>query len=132
MVALLSNAMQITVFCYCSGKSWYEIFMLKDIEWMDKTIFVNNARNNSDQCCEGACCDSSNTKAHKVLLYILIVFTYRGFLLSIILNDPSSWTVVRNKTAKKPQLLVQSFKETLQYCDEWRKFQSVSESVSQS
>ena len=28
--------------------------------------------------------------------------------------------------------LVQSFKETLQYCDEWRKFTSVSESVSQS
>ena len=29
-------------------------------------------------------------------------------------------------------LLVQSFKETLQYCDEWRKFTSVSESVSHS
>ena len=28
--------------------------------------------------------------------------------------------------------LVQSFKETLQYCDEWRKFTSVSDSVSQS
>ena len=27
--------------------------------------------------------------------------------------------------------LVQSFKETLQYCDEWRKFTSVSQSVSQ-
>ena len=28
--------------------------------------------------------------------------------------------------------LVQSFFETLQYCDEWRKFTSVSQSVSQS
>ena len=28
--------------------------------------------------------------------------------------------------------LVQSFKETLQYCDEWRKFTSVSQSDSQS
>ena len=28
--------------------------------------------------------------------------------------------------------LVQSFKETLQYCDEWRKFTSVSQSVSHS
>ena len=28
--------------------------------------------------------------------------------------------------------LVQNFKETLQYCDEWRKFTSVSESVSES
>ena len=28
--------------------------------------------------------------------------------------------------------LVQSFKETLQYCDEWRKFTSVSQSVSES
>ena len=26
---------------------------------------------------------------------------------------------------------MQSFKETLQYCDEWRKFTSVSDSVSQ-
>ena len=30
------------------------------------------------------------------------------------------------------QFLVQSFKETLQYCDEWRKFTSVSQSVSES
>ena len=34
--------------------------------------------------------------------------------------------------AGKPKLspfLVQSFKETLQYCDEWRKFKSVGQSV---
>ena len=32
---------------------------------------------------------------------------------------------------QKYRFLVQSFKETLQYCDEWRKFTSVSQSVSQ-
>ena len=30
------------------------------------------------------------------------------------------------------QFLVQSFKETLQFCDEWQEFQSVSELVSHS
>ena len=37
-----------------------------------------------------------------------------------------------NDLIKLPSFLVQSFKETLQYCDEWRKFTSVSDSVSQS
>ena len=36
------------------------------------------------------------------------------------------------KTAKVIPFLVQSFFETLQYCDEWRKFTSVSQSVSES
>ena len=40
--------------------------------------------------------------------------------------------VVQQNSGSGRSFLVQSFKETLQYCDEWRKFTSVSQTVSQS
>ena len=45
--------------------------------------------------------------------------------------SPSGIYVVYSHNCIPMQFLVQSFFETLQYCDEWRKFTSVSQSVSQ-
>ena len=62
------------------------------------------------------------------------VETPRKFIiaeLSIRKLGSSSVLIIRLFEFTRP-FLVQSFKETLQYCDEWRKFTSVSQSDSQS